>query len=177
MGQTKLRDEQMGFNTSTGHDHDGTNSKKVEYINITGAPQFETSASNIKADSTASVGSLSTIARADHVHPQEVIPISKGGTGETDGKSLLKNEGFNTINIDTVFDHNYVAVISGSSYGSNPNSNVHDSAIVVNFYTNHHVIQLAQQGIWSTTSHSAGSTWIRERHVNTETVWSNWKSL
>ena len=32
---------------------------------------FETSASNIKADGAASVGSLSTIARADHVHPDD----------------------------------------------------------------------------------------------------------
>lgn len=31
--------------------------------------RFETSASNIKADGAASAGSLSTIARADHVHP------------------------------------------------------------------------------------------------------------
>ena len=38
MGQTKLRDEQMGFNTSTGHDHDGTNSKKIAYANLTGTP-------------------------------------------------------------------------------------------------------------------------------------------
>ena len=32
---------------------------------------IETSASNIKADGTASAGSLSTIARADHVHPYD----------------------------------------------------------------------------------------------------------
>ena len=70
MGQTKLRDVQMGFNTSTGHDHDGTDSKKIAYANVTGTPVFETSASNIKADGTASVGSLSTIARADHIHPE-----------------------------------------------------------------------------------------------------------
>ena len=38
MGQTKLRDEQMGFNTSTGHDHDGTDSKKIAYANLTGTP-------------------------------------------------------------------------------------------------------------------------------------------
>jgi len=62
------------FDASTGHDHDGTNSKKIAYANLTGTPAFETSASNIKADGIASVGSLSTIARADHVHP-----ISSGG--------------------------------------------------------------------------------------------------
>lgn len=57
------------FNTSTGHDHDGTDSKQIAYANLTGTPAFETSASNILTDGAASVGSLSTIARADHVHP------------------------------------------------------------------------------------------------------------
>jgi len=47
MGQTKLRDEQMGFNTSTGHDHDGTDSKKIAYTNVTDTPQFENAAQNI----------------------------------------------------------------------------------------------------------------------------------
>lgn len=75
MTQTKLRDDQMSFSVSTGHDHDGTDSKKIAYANVTGTPtiptvpSFETSASNIKADGIASVGSLSTLARADHVHP------------------------------------------------------------------------------------------------------------
>ncbi len=69
MGQTKLRDEQMGFNTSTGHDHDGTDSKKIAYANVTGTPEFETSAANIKPNgATSSVGSATTIARADHIH-------------------------------------------------------------------------------------------------------------
>jgi hypothetical protein len=57
------------FNVSSGHNHDGSNSKQIAYANVTGTPAFETSASNIKADGIASVGSLSTIARADHVHP------------------------------------------------------------------------------------------------------------
>lgn len=83
MGQTKLRDEQMGFNTSTGHDHDGTDSKKIAYTSILDTPQFETSASNIKPDGTASIGILSTIARADHVHPQELISVANGGTGRS----------------------------------------------------------------------------------------------
>lgn len=36
-----------------------------------GQVDFETSASNIKGNGTASVGSLSTVARADHVHPSD----------------------------------------------------------------------------------------------------------
>ena len=63
------------FDASTGHDHDGTDSKKIAYSNIVDTPAFETSASNIKPDGTASAGSLSTIARADHVHPQELMEI------------------------------------------------------------------------------------------------------
>ena len=75
MTQTKVRDAQLRFDASTGHDHDGTDSKKIAYANVTGTPtiptvpSFETSASNIKADGTASAGSLYTVPRADHVHP------------------------------------------------------------------------------------------------------------
>jgi len=58
------------FNSTSGHDHNGTNSKKISYSNIVDMPSFETSASNIKPDGTASAGSLSTIARADHIHPE-----------------------------------------------------------------------------------------------------------
>lgn len=78
MTQTKVRDAQLRFDASTGHDHDGTDSKKIAYANVTGTPiiptvpSFETSASNIKADGTVSVGSLSTIPRADHVHPLDI---------------------------------------------------------------------------------------------------------
>ena len=57
------------FNTSTGHYHDGTDSKKIAYANLTGTPTFETNAANIKPNgATSSVGSAETIARADHVH-------------------------------------------------------------------------------------------------------------
>ena len=57
------------FDASTGHDHDGTDSKKIAYANVTGTPEFETSAANIKPNgATSSVGSATTIARADHIH-------------------------------------------------------------------------------------------------------------
>lgn len=41
-----------------------------------GAVNFETDASNIKMDGTASVGTLSTLARADHVHPSDTSKVS-----------------------------------------------------------------------------------------------------
>jgi len=58
------------FDASTGHDHDGTNSKKIAYANVTNTPQFETSASNIKPDGTASAGNSGKVADAAHVHPE-----------------------------------------------------------------------------------------------------------
>ena len=53
-----------------------TNPPVIKYYDGTsiitlGQIDFETSASNIKANGTASVGSLSTVARADHVHPSD----------------------------------------------------------------------------------------------------------
>ncbi len=58
------------FNQTSGHDHDGTNSKKIAYANVTDTPAFETSASNIKPDGTASAGSSGKIADAAHIHPE-----------------------------------------------------------------------------------------------------------
>lgn len=58
------------FDASTGHDHDGTDSKKIAYANVTDTPAFETSASNIKPDGTATAGSSGKIADAAHIHPE-----------------------------------------------------------------------------------------------------------
>ena len=72
---TTLEKDEGIMDVFNDHDHDGTDSKKIAYANVTGTPtiptvpSFETSASNIKADGAAAVGSLSTIPRADHVHP------------------------------------------------------------------------------------------------------------
>ena len=66
------------FDASTGHDHNGTNSKKIAYANVTDTPAFETSASNIKPDGTASAGSSGKIADAAHIHP-EIRLLNNGG--------------------------------------------------------------------------------------------------
>jgi len=58
------------FNSTSGHDHNGTNSKKIAYSNVTDTPQFETSADNIQPDGIASAGNSGKIADAAHVHPQ-----------------------------------------------------------------------------------------------------------
>ena len=54
--------------------YDGSN------IITIGAVNFETSASNIKVAGTASVGSLTTVPRADHVHPAQTSVSGNAGT-------------------------------------------------------------------------------------------------
>lgn len=56
--------------------------------NIKNFPLFETSTSNIKMDGTASVGSLSTVARADHIHPSDTSKQDVLPTTSTAGKVL-----------------------------------------------------------------------------------------
>ena len=56
-------------------------------------PVFETSTTNIKMDGTASVGSLDTIARADHVHPSDTskqdVLVSGTNIKTLNGNSIL----------------------------------------------------------------------------------------
>ncbi len=103
------------FDASTGHDHDGTNSKKISYANVTDTPAFETSASNIKPDGTASAGSLSTIARADHIHPQELISVANGGTGRPTltANSVLVGNGVDPVKL--IPTHEGVLYASGDN--------------------------------------------------------------
>lgn len=54
-----------------------------------GALNFETSSSNIKMDGTASVGSLSTVARADHIHPSDTSRVPT--TRTVNGHALSSN--------------------------------------------------------------------------------------
>lgn len=60
------------------------------------AQNFETSATNIKMDGTANVGSLSTIPRADHIHPRSIFTYYATNTGTqtsglTDGSTVVYN--------------------------------------------------------------------------------------
>lgn len=63
----------------------------VKYYNGTeiitlGKLDFEATASNIKMNGTASVGSLSTVARADHIHPSDTSRVPT--TRTVNGKAL-----------------------------------------------------------------------------------------
>lgn len=67
------------FNTSDHYLYYYNGSKAIPI----GAINFETNASNIKVAGTASVGSLSTIPRADHVHPAQTSVSGNAGTATT----------------------------------------------------------------------------------------------
>lgn len=70
------------FNTADSYlyYYNGTTSIPIGEIN------FETSTSNIKMNGTASVGTLSTVPRADHVHPSDTTKVST--TVKVDGVAL-----------------------------------------------------------------------------------------
>lgn len=63
-----------------------------------GALNFETSSSNIKMDGTASVGSLSTVARADHIHPSDTSRVPTSRT--INGKALTANIAITPYDLD-----------------------------------------------------------------------------
>ena len=76
---SNLEAGQIWFNST---DHylyyfNGTASIPVGYVN------FETNSSNIKVAGTASVGSLNTVPRADHVHPAQTSVSGNAGTATT----------------------------------------------------------------------------------------------
>jgi hypothetical protein len=70
--ETGIETLDLLFDVTTGHDHDGTDSKKIAYANLTGTPTFETNAANILADGTAAAGSSGKVADAGHVHPLDI---------------------------------------------------------------------------------------------------------
>lgn len=72
-------------------------------------PAFETSTTNIKMDGTASVGSLDTIARADHVHPSD--------TSKQD--SLVSGTNIKTLNGNSILGSGDLLI---STYQTFPNS-------------------------------------------------------
>lgn len=61
---------------------------------------FETSTSNIKMNNTVSVGTLSTVARADHVHPKDTSKFNVSG-GTITGDVII-NEDLNVAKTLTV---------------------------------------------------------------------------
>lgn len=73
---------------------------------------FETSTSNIKMDGTVSVGALSTIARADHIHPSDTSKVGTTGNQSIDGMLTLTDR----INLPNYNYVNYVfAMIENAS--------------------------------------------------------------
>ena len=134
------------------------------------------------------LGTLVTTGSADSV----VLPVAKGGTGASTAAGALTklgavpatetskynfvNKTINAINIDTVYNYNYVVAISQSGLGTLPET-VSSWVSVTNFYTDHFVTQLAYTCSGSTSAERPVEMWIRERYIASSSVWSKWRLI
>jgi hypothetical protein len=95
---TNAKAAQVGANTYKGNATGSTANVSDVSTNTAFNQSFETSTSNIKMDGSVSVGALSTIARADHIHPSDTsrapylassqcIYFGKGGNDSNNGLS------------------------------------------------------------------------------------------
>jgi len=73
------------FNTSTGHDHDGTDSKKIEWANINGKPSTYTPSAHKTSHATGGTDALSPAdigaATAGHTHTGVYSPVGHDHSG------------------------------------------------------------------------------------------------
>jgi len=118
------------------------------------------------------------------------LPVSKGGTGASTPETAranigavhanetsefnFTNKGLNTINIDEVFNYNYVTALTSEGSGTIPYSET-GWVNVMNFCSTHFVTQLAVSCRLTTVAKRTIITWIRERHSGGG--WSDWKIL
>lgn len=72
---TKEEIETKLAGTITTHNHSGTYEPVISTKNTAFNVNFETTATNIKINGTQSLGSLSTVARADHIHPADTTKV------------------------------------------------------------------------------------------------------
>lgn len=119
-----------------------------------------------------------------------ILPVAKGGTGastpETARANLgavhasetsefnFTNKGLNTINIDEVFNYNYVTALTSEGSGTIPYSAA-GWVNVMNFCSSHFITQIAVSCQLTSIASRTTTTWIRERHSGGG--WSNWKLL
>ena len=96
-------------------------------------------------------------------------------TSETSKYNFI-NKGLNTVNVDEVFNYNYVTAISEKGCGTLPASDTGWLSIM-NFYTDHFVTQLAFTCSSSSSANRSVVMWIRERYMGSNSVWSTWRLL
>ena len=104
---TNAKLSQAGSNTYKGNATGSTANVSDIATNTAFNKSFETTASNIKANGTASVGVLDTLARADHVHPNTSVTNKTNikainGSTQSIGSSILTKVTFPTISTDTL---------------------------------------------------------------------------
>lgn len=84
------------------------------------------------------------------------------------------NKGLNGVNIDEVYNYNYVVAISENGHGTRPSDSWFN---IINFYTGHFVSQIAVGCLGGGSSDRRVGTWVRERYQGSGNVWSDWKRL
>jgi hypothetical protein len=106
------------------------------------AINFETSTANIKMDDGVSVGTLNTIARADHIHPSDTSKVNLSLVGPASGQIPLSNGVLNsTLNAD-LLDGYHVGTLSGQIPLSN---GVLNSTLNADLLDNYHAGNLSGQ--------------------------------
>lgn len=111
-----------------------------------------------------------------------VLPISRGGTGSSEGKSgvTFKNMQLNAVNIDEEFNYNYVAAFNDveGTYGTFPDGIVGEWRQVVNFYSTHFAFQICQYISSSESETDRPATmWTRQRYTPSSDLWSDWRKV
>ena len=114
---------------------------------------------------------------ADKSNPHGVTASQAGAvpTSETN-KYNFTNKSINAVNIDEVFNYNYVVAISEAGHGTVPPSPT-SWINVMNLYTDHFVTQLAFTCSSASTADRVVKLWIRERYMGASSVWSEWRLL
>lgn len=108
-------------------------------------------------------------------NPHGVTASQIGAVPTSDtSKYNFINKGLNTVNVDEVFNYNYVTAISESGKGTLPASDTGWLSIM-NFYTDHFVTQLAFTCSSSSNANRSVVMWIRERYMGSNSAWSTWR--
>ena len=125
---------------------DSYNKKKIHVSDITASVTYETDAMNIKMNGVSNAGVLSTVPRADHIHPSDTGKSDTNHNHDTVYEPIItvKESGFNLALGDT---HGTVAEGDHSHSGVYEPANSNLQAHVADVTTNPHAVNATQVGL------------------------------
>ena len=134
---------------------------------ISTATQAELNKKALAADLTGHTGSRN--------NPHGVTAAQAGAVPASETNIFnFTNKSLNTVNIDEVFDYNYVTAISEEGYGTVPSSGWLN---IINFYSSHFVTQIACTCTTGMDNNRRLKMWVRERYISQTSGWSGWKLI